>query len=552
MVRQICMSFANSVVGGRPKSEPNHIATSLGFMLADSYGAGKRIAILAPVSIPFWIVQVSSTSSILLSEMSDRTTALEFTENTATGSLRKSLGEVPEPRDIPPAVEQALTYLGSVERKADYVRHLEKPDAVVSTASWFEETEPTYRPNRPDSRLDSQGALSISQQFQHIIESRDNRIAACQELQRLAEERIASRGQTLSDTVKTEKERWRRRSQSLEDIVNLESAEMAEKKRDALSDIETKYRIGLRALTAEFARESTALEQFFVQILDKIRESRIVIGQKGEDIDGAIDEFDSLVGFLSGHISQYTESIDDVKAKATQTLEKVAVLTRTIDGEKAKIAESLDSQIREHQHRIVEFDMEHTEHENELDEILDAATESVGALKRAIGQRIDELRTEALNLAAFEFESNRIRDLAPLTHLDIEVFVAIYDAGETKVFTPSMLPSERFSVPLKEVPVDRNLDGYLQTMISDLSGTISAFRNSLQKTCLEGNMLLAGGARAQMESGLDQIDARQLLKEGVKEHVIAEWDRYAGKCPKCGSEVPGASKSCPKCGLKLT
>jgi hypothetical protein len=172
-------------------------------------------------------------------------------------------------------------------------------------------------------------------------------------------------------------------------------------------------------------------------------------------------------------------------------------------------------------------------------------------MERAIAQRLEELKAETRSLSAFVFESNRIRDLAPLTFLDIDVYVASYETGELKVFTPSILPSERFSVPLRHAPVDRNLDEYIQAMVSELSKTSSLFRNSLQKVCLEGNMLLAGGARAQVQSGIDQIQARQLLKEDAGERVMVQWDRYWGKCPKCGSELPGASKSCPKCGAKL-
>ncbi len=551
VVHQIHLSFANSMLGGRPKSEPNHIASSLGFILADSYGGSKRLTGLAQVSIPFWIVQVSSTESIILTAISDKPAALESTENTALSSVKKSLGEVAEPRDIPAAVERALTYLGSVERKMQYVKHLDEPESIVRVANWFGETEPTSKPNRPELRIDSQGALSISQQFQQLRESAARRVAECEELEKFTKERIASRVDNLTELVKAERERWRRRSQTLEEIVNLESAELAEKKSDALSDIEMKYRMGLRALTAEFARDSTSLEQFFVELLEQIRESRTSIGQKGEDIDGAIDEFDNLVNFLSEHVSQYTNSIEDIKLKATQTLERVSTLSRTADEEKAKTAESLDSQIREHQHRIVEFDMERTKNENELEEISDAATSSASTLERAIGQRLDELKSEQRNLMAFAFESDKIKELAPLTLLDIDVFVATYETGEVKVFVPSALPSERFSMPLRQVPVDQSLDEHIRTMISDLSGTSSAFRNSFQKVCLEGNMLLAGGARNQVQSGLNQIQARQLLKEGVAERVTAQWDKYAGKCPKCGSEIPGASKSCPKCGTKV-
>jgi predicted DNA-binding ribbon-helix-helix protein len=551
MVRQIHLNFANSTLGGRPKSEPNHIASSLGFILADSYGGNKRLTSLAPVSIPFWIVQVSSTESIILAAISDKPASLESTENVALSSVKKSLGEVAEPRDIPSAVERALTYLGSVERKTQYIKHLENPEAIVHVANWFEETEPTSRPNRPESRIDSQEALTISQQFQQLRESIEKRVAECEELQKFANERIVSRVESLTESVKAERERWRRRSQTLEEIVNLESAELAEKKRDALSDIEMKYRMGLRALTAEFARESTSLEGFFIELLEKIRESRTAIGQKAEDIDGAIEEFDNLVNFLSEHVNEYTESIENIKAKVTQTLERVAALTRTSDEDKAKISESLDSQIREHQHRIVEFDLERTKNENELEEILDSATTSASTLERAIGQRLDELRGEERNLASFAFESEKIKDLAPLTLLDLDVFVATYETGEVKVFIPSILPSERFSLPLRQVPVDPSLDEHIRTMITDLSGSSSIFRNSLQKVCLEGNLLLAGGARNQVQSGLNQIQARQLLKEGVAERVTAQWDKYAGKCPKCGSEIPGASKSCPKCGTKV-
>jgi hypothetical protein len=552
MVRQISLSFAHSMIEGRPTSEPKHIASSLGFILSDSYGAGKRLATLTPVSVPFWIVQVSSTESILLSGISDRPTAIEFTENTALSHVRKSLSETVDSRDIPKAVETALASLGNVEHKVEYIKHLELPETVVRMAEWFEETEPTSKPNRPELRIDSQGALSISQQFQRLRELADRRNAAMEELQKLADERISSQVDNLTNLVKAEKERWKRRVQSVEEIVNLETAELTEKKKDVLSDLEMKYRISLRALTAEFARESTPVEQFFGQLLDKIRESRIAIGQKGEDIDGAIEEFDRLVNFLADHVAGYTASVEEVKGKATQTLEKIGYLTRTLNDEKTKMAESLDSQIREHQHRIVEFDLERTKSENELEDLRDAAEVSVSTIEKAIHQRLDELKIENQKLAACAFESNRIKNLAPLTFLDIDVFVATYGEGEIKVFTPAILPSDRFSMPLRYTPVDRNLDGYLQSIFTDVSRTNSSFRSNLQKVCVEGNMLLTGGGRGPVMSGLDQLQSRQLLKEGVRERAAAQWDRYAGKCPKCGTDIAGAGQFCLKCGAKLS
>jgi len=334
LVRQIALGFAHSMKEGRLKSEASNVALSFGFILAYSYGPKKRVTTLTPMSVPYWVVQVSGSESVVLSAITDKPLVLEFTENTALGSVRKIISETTEPREIPKAAEKALASLGSIERKTQYIKHLQQPEAFLRVGGWFEETEPTTKPCRPDFKADSQGALSISQQFQQLREAAIRRIAAMEELQKLTREKLGAQSDALANLVKAEKERWKSRVKSLEEIVGLETAQLIEKKKDALSALDARHGIELRALTAEFTRESSTVEQFFTQILDRIRESRLDIGRKGENIEAAMLEFGKLVDFLSKSVGRYADSVDEVKAKAAQILSRASTFAATVEEQK--------------------------------------------------------------------------------------------------------------------------------------------------------------------------------------------------------------------------
>ena len=74
------------------------------------------------------------------------------------------------------------------------------------------------------------------------------------------------------------------------------------------------------------------------------------------------------------------------------------------------------------------------------------------------------------------------------------------------------------------------------------------FKDSFEKTCTEGNILLDPVARENFDDGLGLMQRAQLFEEGAREKLTQLWDKYSGKCPKCGEIIGVDVKFCPSCG----
>ncbi|MHA2191739.1 MAG: hypothetical protein ACXAAP_16105 [Candidatus Thorarchaeota archaeon] len=72
MVRKIALDFMYKKGVSRIEAVTDETALTMAFILAKSGRTGKtELKSLTPVSIPYWVVQVSDRSSILLSAMGE-------------------------------------------------------------------------------------------------------------------------------------------------------------------------------------------------------------------------------------------------------------------------------------------------------------------------------------------------------------------------------------------------------------------------------------------------------------------------------------------------
>ena len=113
MVRQIALEFAykKKAKGVTPDKEGIELAMAFALAVANRKAKAK-IRQLTKVSIPFWVVQISDTSSILLSATGESTMTLELSENQALGPVRRIISnETADLKDIPEAIDKALPLL---------------------------------------------------------------------------------------------------------------------------------------------------------------------------------------------------------------------------------------------------------------------------------------------------------------------------------------------------------------------------------------------------------------------------------------------------------
>jgi hypothetical protein len=83
----------------------------MAFILAESNRKAKaKIKYLSPISIPYWVVQVSDTESIVLSAIGESNMTFEMSEDTALGPIKRIItSETRDFNNIPDAVEKAIS-----------------------------------------------------------------------------------------------------------------------------------------------------------------------------------------------------------------------------------------------------------------------------------------------------------------------------------------------------------------------------------------------------------------------------------------------------------
>ena len=90
MVRQIALEFLHRERGTRLIPESDETTLAIAAILAESNRKMDwTIKHLAPISIPYWIVQVSERSSILLSAFGESSLRIELSEDTSLGPIRR-------------------------------------------------------------------------------------------------------------------------------------------------------------------------------------------------------------------------------------------------------------------------------------------------------------------------------------------------------------------------------------------------------------------------------------------------------------------------------
>ncbi len=552
MVRHLSLEFLYGERGGRQVPESVDVCVAVAFATAHSLANGRRPTVLARVGVPFWVVQVSETSSIVLSAVGESMRALEFSENRAVSALRRVLSsEVVEPKAVPGAVQTCLELLGTVERSVSYVRNLERPSVLESVGPLLQEVEPGKERPLLETTLDSQGALETSSQFQQLRDATQTRIETMEQVLSLATERLDSHVRTLDNLFQHEHERWERRKRTQEEIVELEIAELQEKKQDMIYRLREKHRMDMRALTAEFAREIGTVEEFYADLVEMTRTARVEIAQMGENVEQALQAFVELSTRLEAEASKSTGQLEELRKRAEEVRARKSELEARLAEAEREAVDEIDVQIRDRKHRLVEFDMERDQKMGELQELRERVRTSAKQLKTALEERLVVLRKELRSLMEWALDNNRVPGLAPLTQVDINVFVVRFDDGDTTVLVPGHTPEERMGLPARYSPLSSELEDFVRGLLMRLLKESPAFEGMFTKQCVHADLLHRMSAVEALGPGLDELQSRQLLKEGVRERLVASWDAWAGKCPRCGEQVSAGVQFCPSCGALL-
>jgi peptidoglycan hydrolase CwlO-like protein len=553
VVRQIALDFAFREKGKKLVVEDEDVGLAMVVALAESNRKAKsKITQIAPVAFPYWIVQVSDTDSILLSAIGESSVTLELSENTAIGPVRRIISnETSEIKDIPEAIEKALPLLREIEPRVHHIKNLQQPGIIVAQGKRYVEVDPNADLNTLEMKLDSQTALSVSEKFQVLVEDAATRLDNIEELHRLTKEKLTDRLNALENVIAAELARWEKRYGTQEQSSELKMESLNDRLSDKIYRIKDRRKKDEKTLVADFVRETTELERFFTKIIEDIKVTRGDMAAKAVDIQEAVDLYRSLIDGLTATVRTFDDVADSLRDYADASLQKALDYD---DGVAAKIREeeeSTDTQISELQSKMVDLKKEMDEKNAELKEMKRTVTEAVDRIDGLVEKRLEDLQIELQNISHLTFDNNSIRDLAPLTLVNIMTYVVTYNKGKPLVIPPMLIPKERFGLPFEHEPLDSDLDTFIQNSVKKLNKDSPSFKAALEKACATGNVFQNPESAKVFKSGIDRLWTRQLLKEGVKETLKPLFTKLVGKCHKCGADIGTSGKFCPECGVSL-
>jgi len=551
MVRQIALDFIFKQTKTKLVPDKDEIAQAMAFILAESNRKGKaKLKFLTPITVPFWIVQTSDTNSIVLSSIGESSLAIELSEDTATGPVRRILStEIARFEDIPAGVDKALPLLKTIEPKVYQLRNIQEPDLFIAHGSKYVDVDPNERLNSLELKIDSQLALTISQNFQKTLEEARQRQSTMVELEKLTKERLTDQLKVMENVIAAEMARWDKRLKTQEETSGLRVEKLQTRMGDKIYQLKDKHQKDRRALLAQFTRETVEIERFFTRVLEDIKTTREGLAKL--ELEDAIANYRALVENLEDVIPTYTDVITSIEDIAIASTLSAGDLDDKLAVEIHAEEESVTTQTRELQEKLEEMRVERDVKEKEFKSIKSKVIASIDSMDGLVEKRVEDLTHELQSIQRLTLKNDSIKDLAPLTLVHIKVWVATYSVGNPLVITPIILPEDRFGLPIKHQPIDEKLEVYIRKLIDKQLKDSASFKSSFRQACDDGNILKDPESINSFLMGMKDIWTRQLLKEGVREKLEPLYTMLVGRCPECKAEITQNSKFCPECGKTL-
>jgi len=401
-------------------------------------------------------------------------------------------------------------------------------------------------------KAESPDALKRTEEFREVSQAAKLRVEAIESLKKVTSEKFEEHLNVLENINSVETERWNLRIKTMEERSRKETEDLAKNRDNQLYDLREKTKMDLRALTAAFSRSANDLEIFFNDILETIREARKNIGQKEDDIEGAVSIFKELAANLSSKINQSNKPLQIMNDKSEEMMKRSGEIIKESENKKIAFEENYQSQIQERNQRLEDTKAEMEKTMQASHELHTRVKQAYEKGKQLIEARIISLQKEYLDLMAWTLENDSIRGLMPLTLLDVDVFIAQYDASSRLILTPSFTPDADISLSSKGKPLSHELDEALKRSIEDWLSQDPSMKNAFDIACKAGNLLLSPEATELLSEGLDVLIRKRIIQNSDKERFETLWSRYAGKCPKCGTISEAGAKFCQKCGFAFS
>ena len=551
MVRQITLDFLFKEKGNKLVVDTEEASLAMAFILAESNKKGTaNLKFLSPVSVPFWIVQISDTNSIVLSAIGESSLKMELSEDTATGPVRRILStEIARFEDIPPGVEKAIPLLRNVEPKVHQIRNVQEPDLFVAQGYRVREVDPNEDLNPLELKIDSQLALTVSEDFQQLIEGGRQRLGTMEGLQKITKEKLTDQLAVMENVITAEMVRWEKRLSTQEDSSKLRIEQLQDRLSEKAYSLKDKHQKDRKTISAEFVRDSYEIERFFSQVIEDIKSTRESLNQL--ELEESIQKYKILVDDLSMTVPTYTDVISSLDDLAEASTGRAGDLEFKLGEDIRREEENVDSQTKTIQEKVEEMREEMNAKELELKTQQKQVAEAIERMDSIVEKRVDSLRGELEKIQKLTLDNDSIKGLTPLTLVYIQTWVATYTSGKPAVFAPILMPEDRISLPYAHQPLDAGLEAFIRKTVNKQMQDSGSFKTSFRAACDSGNILQIPESIKSFNKGIDDIFKRQLLKEGVRDKLEPLYTKLVGKCPECKAEITKNSKFCQECGKSL-
>jgi len=551
LVRQLALDFLYQTKKTKMVPEKDEIALAVAFALAESSRKGKaKLKFLTPLTVPFWIVQISDTNSIVLSSIGESSVNLDMSEDTATGPLKRILSsETRRFEDIPGAVDKAVPLLKKVEPKVQHIRNIQRPDLFAALGPHFREVDPNEKLNQLEMKIDSSMALTISEDFQSLLDEARTRLGTMEELKKITKEKLTDQLNVMENVFAAELARWDKRLKQQEESSRSRSEKLKERLSDKIYRLRDKHRKNRRAILAELVRDTADIEKFFSKIVEDIKKIRAEMPEM--ELEAAVEKYRELVEDLADIVPTYVDTTDSIEDLAAAALLRAGDLDEKLESDIRNEEIAVEEQIRELEAKLEDMQKERDEKDREFKKLRKTVNAAIETMDSLVEKRVEDLRGELEKVRVLTLSNDSVKGLAPLTLIHIKIWVATYTVGKQVILTPMVTPEDRFGLPLTPTPLNPDFSVFIEKTLAKMMKESASFKDSFRQACGDKNILQIPESASEFKKGIGKLWTRQLLKEGVKEKLEPLYSTLVGRCPQCNAVIPPKAKFCNECGASL-
>ncbi|MFW9910800.1 MAG: hypothetical protein ACFFEF_19770, partial [Candidatus Thorarchaeota archaeon] len=386
MVRHLVLRFMYSRKKAMATPEDDEISLAMALAIAEGHKSkNAKLRYLSKVSVPFWVVQTSQDSSILLSAFGNRDRSLEITENTKLSEVRRIISsEIDSVDAVPESIERIIPIFEELSKSGMKIRGLESPSILSHVSPYIIDRDPNIVPNRFDETLNSQKALDISSSYQRLRDASAKRVDTIETLKTLANEKLEGHLKVLENRISLERDQWSKRISAQEARIREQKGKISEKTSEEIFALKTKHKMDMRALTAEFSRAISEVEEFFETIIEAIREARIAVRQRGEDVEAAIAEFRKLVDHITETAPRYEDSLRNLTMTEQEVRNRFNESRKGLEDQSLGAKGTAEEEAAELEQKLVELQKERDDRLAELEALNEKVNNSIARFRRIL------------------------------------------------------------------------------------------------------------------------------------------------------------------------